>query len=196
MQVTGMLHGARLLQFVGFPTPEVLGPDASESQIRALLAKHGLVFVKPVFKGGVGKKGKAGLIGKARDLKAALAEKERLYFAEHRHGNVKAKANGVSFEGGVPAEHEVSIVNADTRTARALAEKRTAGHCKITEYKADGNVVTYAMVCGTTTTRSTATYHGDSSEADLKTKAEGAAEVASHISAKRLGVCPQVKITK
>ena len=24
MQVTGMLHGARLLQFVGFPTPEVL----------------------------------------------------------------------------------------------------------------------------------------------------------------------------
>ena len=91
---------------------------------------------------------------------------------------------------------EVSIVNADTRTARALAEKRTAGQCKITEYKADGNVVTYAMVCGTTTTRSTATYHGDSSEADLKTKAEGAAEVASHISAKRLGVCPQVKITK
>lgn len=91
--------------------------------------------------------------------------------------------------------NEVSIVNADTRTARALAEKRTAGHCKITDYKADGNVVTYTMVCGTTTTRSTATYHGVSSEADLKTKAEGVAEVASHISAKRLGVCP-LTITK
>jgi hypothetical protein len=87
-------------------------------------------------------------------------------------------------------KEEVSIVNADTRTARALAEKRTAGQCKITDYKADGSVVTYAMVCGTTTTRSTATYHGDSSEADLKTKTEGAAEVASHVSAKRLGVCP------
>ena len=74
MQVTGMLHGTRLLQFVGFPTPEVLGPGASEGEISALLAKHGLVFIKPVFKGGVGKKGKAGLIGKARDLKTALAE--------------------------------------------------------------------------------------------------------------------------
>lgn len=91
---------------------------------------------------------------------------------------------------------EVSIVNADTRTARALAEKRTTGQCKITEYKADGNVVTYAMVCGTTTTRSTATYHGDSSEAELKTKAEGAAEVVAHVRGKRLGICPQVKITK
>lgn len=91
---------------------------------------------------------------------------------------------------------EVSIVNADTRTARAIAEKRTAGQCKITDYKADGNVVTYAMVCGTTTTRSTATYHGNSSEADLKTKAEGAAEVAAHITGKRVGVCPMAKITK
>ena len=30
MQITGMLHGAKLLQFAGFPTSEVLGPDASE----------------------------------------------------------------------------------------------------------------------------------------------------------------------
>src|SRR3977135_3228445 len=98
MQITGMLHGARLLQFVGFPTPEVLGPSASESEIRAMLAEHGLVFIKPVFKGGGGKKGKAGLIGKARDLKTALAEKERLYFAEHRVGNMASKSNGVTFE--------------------------------------------------------------------------------------------------
>ena len=26
MQITGMLHGARLLEFVGFPATEVLGP--------------------------------------------------------------------------------------------------------------------------------------------------------------------------
>jgi hypothetical protein len=45
------------------------------------------VFVKPVFKGGVGEKGKAGLIGRASDLKTALKEKERLYFVEHRVGN-------------------------------------------------------------------------------------------------------------
>ena len=57
MQVTGMLHGAKLLAFVDFPTSEVLGPDASEEQIKALIDRHGSVFVKPLFKGGVGKKG-------------------------------------------------------------------------------------------------------------------------------------------
>jgi hypothetical protein len=45
------------------------------------------VFIKPVFKGGVGKKGKAGLLGRAQDLTTALKEKERLYFVEHEHGN-------------------------------------------------------------------------------------------------------------
>ena len=49
MNITGMLHGARLLKSAGFPTPEILGPDAGESQIKALIAKHGQVFVKPVF---------------------------------------------------------------------------------------------------------------------------------------------------
>src|SRR5881397_1036034 len=107
MQLTGMLHGARLLQFVGFPATEVLGPAASEEEIKSLVDHHGEVFIKPVFKGGIGKKGKAGLLGRARDLKTALKEKERLYFVEHRHGNQTAKANGVTFEGAVPAEHEV-----------------------------------------------------------------------------------------
>ena len=119
MQVTGMLYGARMLQFVDFPTTEVLGPDASEEEIKALIDKHGLVFIKPVFKGGVGKKGKAGLIGKATDLKTALKEKERLYFVEHRVGNTVAKANGVTFEAGVPAEHEVYFSITDSTHFRA-----------------------------------------------------------------------------
>ncbi|MBV8454436.1 MAG: carboxylate--amine ligase, partial [Deltaproteobacteria bacterium] len=88
MQITGMLHGARLLQFVGFPSSEVLGPSASEEEIKSLIDRHGQIFIKPVFKGGVGKKGKAGLLGRATDLKTALAEKERLYFAEHVVGHV------------------------------------------------------------------------------------------------------------
>jgi len=37
MQVTGMLYGAKLLQFAGFPTAEVLGPDASEEEIKRLI---------------------------------------------------------------------------------------------------------------------------------------------------------------
>ena len=108
-----------MLQFVDFPTTEVLGPDASEEEIKALIDKHGLVFIKPVFKGGVGKKGKAGLIGKATDLKTALKEKERLYFVEHRVGNTVAKANGVTFEAGVPAEHEVYFSITDSTHFRA-----------------------------------------------------------------------------
>jgi succinyl-CoA synthetase beta subunit len=119
MQVTGMLYGARLLQFGGFPTAEVLGPDASEEQIKALLDRCGSVFVKPVFKCGVGKKGKAGLVGRASDLKSALREKERLYFVEHRHGNEVAKSNGVTFEGAVAAEHEVYFSITDSTHFRA-----------------------------------------------------------------------------
>ncbi len=116
MQVTGMMHGAQLLRHVEFPTSEVLGPGASEDQIQDLIDRHGLIFIKPLFKGGVGKKGKSGLIGKATDLRTALAEKERLYFAEHRHGDAWAKSNGVTFEGGVPAEHEVYFsITDDTR---------------------------------------------------------------------------------
>jgi succinyl-CoA synthetase beta subunit len=119
MQLTGMLHGSKLLEFVDFPAAEVLGPEASEDQIGALIEKHGSVFVKPIFKGGVGKKGKSGLIGRATDLKTALREKERLYFVEHRVGNVVSKAQGVTFEGAVPAEHEVYFALGDSTRFRA-----------------------------------------------------------------------------
>src|SRR5262252_7981111 len=119
MQITGMLHGVRLLKFVGYPAAEVLGPAASEDEIEDLIGRHGSVFVKPVFKGGIGKKGKAGLLGRASDLKTALKEKERLYFAEHRVGNALTKANGVTFEGAVPAECEVYFSITDSTRFRA-----------------------------------------------------------------------------
>ena len=80
MQLTGLLHGAPLLRHVDFPVTEVLGPAATEAEIQNLIDRHKLIFIKPVFKGGVGKKGKAGLIGNASDLQTALAEKERLLF--------------------------------------------------------------------------------------------------------------------
>jgi succinyl-CoA synthetase beta subunit len=121
MQITGMLYGSQLLKHVDFPATEVLGPGASEDEIQGLIDRHKLIFIKPVFKGGVGKKGKSGLIGKASDLKTALQEKERLYFVEHRHGNARAKANGVTFEAGVPAEHEVYFAVNDSTQFRAPA---------------------------------------------------------------------------
>jgi succinyl-CoA synthetase beta subunit len=119
MQLTGMLHGSKLLRFVGFPCPEVLGPEATEADIKALIERHGMIFLKPIFKGGIGKKGKAGLLGRAKDLKTALEEKERLFFVEHRVGNVVAKAQGVTFEAAVPAQHEVYFSISDSTRFRA-----------------------------------------------------------------------------
>ncbi len=119
MQLTGLLHGAPLMRHVDFPVTEVLGPTATEAEIQDFINRHKLVFIKPVFKGGVGKKGKAGLIGEATDLRTALAERERLFFVEHRHGNATSKANGVTFEAGVPAEHEVYFSITDSTVFRA-----------------------------------------------------------------------------
>ncbi|MCP4393691.1 MAG: carboxylate--amine ligase [Alphaproteobacteria bacterium] len=119
MQITGMLYGSKLLKLVDYPAAEILGPDASNDEIKNLINKCGRVFIKPLFKGGVGKKGKSGLMGIAADLEAALVEKERLYFCEHKHGNTSAKANGVSFEGGVPAEHEIYFAISDSTEYRS-----------------------------------------------------------------------------
>jgi succinyl-CoA synthetase beta subunit len=119
VEITGMLHGAHLLRFAQFPATEVLGPAASDAEIKQLIDRHGEVFIKPVFKGGIGKKGKAGLLGRASDLKAALAERERLYFVEHQVGIQRAKANGVTFEAAVPAAREVHFSITDSTRFRA-----------------------------------------------------------------------------
>ncbi|MGD8588266.1 MAG: ATP citrate lyase citrate-binding domain-containing protein [Chromatiales bacterium] len=116
MQITGMLWGARLLNYVGFPTSEVLGPEATSEQIKDLIDRYGSVLIKPNFKGGVGKKGKAGLIGQASDVATAMREKERLYFVEHQFGNTSAKAEGVTFESAIPAKYEIyASINDNTR---------------------------------------------------------------------------------
>jgi succinyl-CoA synthetase beta subunit len=119
MQITGMLWGAKLLKFVDFPTAEILGPQATDEEIRRLIKRWNRILIKPIFKGGVGKKGKAGLIGQAKDLATALTERERLYFVRHQHGNTSAKSEGVTFEGAVPAKHEVYISITDNTRFRA-----------------------------------------------------------------------------
>ena len=107
MQITGMLWGRKLLDLVEYPHSEVRGPELSVDDIKDMIKKHGELFIKPVFKGGVGKKGKSGLIGRAKNVADALKEKERLYFAEHKHENTVAKSDGVTYEAAVPADHEV-----------------------------------------------------------------------------------------
>jgi hypothetical protein len=86
-----LFYGASLLGHVNFPCAEVLGPWATGAGIKALIERCGSVFVKPIFRGGVGKKGTAGLIGRAADLTTALREKERLFFIEHKVGDAVAK---------------------------------------------------------------------------------------------------------
>src|SRR4030067_3543136 len=99
MQLTGLYWGHKLLRKVEYPHAEVLGPEASVDEIKNLIKKCGQVFIKPIFKGGVGKKGKAGLIGRAKDITTALKEKERLYFIEHTFAKTTLKADGVTSEG-------------------------------------------------------------------------------------------------
>jgi succinyl-CoA synthetase beta subunit len=119
MQITGMKWGAKLLKYVDFPTAEVLGAEAQPEEIQALIDKYGGVLVKPVFKGGIGKKGKAGLVGRATDVRTALKEKERLYFVEHRHGNSVAKSEGVTYESFIKADYEVYVSLTDSTIFRA-----------------------------------------------------------------------------
>ncbi|MEG3638151.1 ATP citrate lyase citrate-binding domain-containing protein [Magnetococcus sp. PR-3] len=119
MQITGMYWGSKLLKYVGFPTSNVLGPEASANELQSMIDEAGGLLVKPIFKGGVGKKGKAGLLGIAKDVQTALKEKERLYFAEHQHGNAYAKAEGVTFESFVEAKYEIYFSITDSTKYRA-----------------------------------------------------------------------------
>lgn len=119
MQVNGMLWGSKLLDLVEFPHSEVRGAEASVDEIKGMIQKHGEVFVKPVFKGGVGKKGKAGLVGRAKNIEAALREKERLYFVTHEVGFQRVKSDGVTFEGAVPAKYEVYFSLSESTVFRA-----------------------------------------------------------------------------
>jgi succinyl-CoA synthetase beta subunit len=117
VQLSGLRFGSRLLSLVDFPFAESLGGDATNEELKAFLDRHGRVVVKPVFHGGVGKKGKAGLVRVVDDLQGAIAAKKELYFATHRHGARTVTANGVSFEAFIPSEVEVYFsIDASTAT--------------------------------------------------------------------------------
>jgi succinyl-CoA synthetase beta subunit len=117
VQLSGLRFGSRLLSLVDFPFAESLGGDATNEELKAFIDRHGKAVVKPVFHGGVGKKGKAGLVRVVDNLHDALAAKKELYFATHRHGSRTVTANGVSFEAFVPSEVEVYFsIDASTAT--------------------------------------------------------------------------------
>jgi hypothetical protein len=99
------------------------------------------------------------------------------------------KGEATSFKHCITAA-EAGSVNGDTKSARAYAEKAARAECKVTDYKVEGNTVSYAILCGAVSIRSTTTYNGDTSEGDLFSKRDGSPETVSHVKAKRLGDCP------
>jgi len=119
MRITGMRYGAPILKLAGFPVPEVLNSNATFEEIEKLLDKRGKVVVKPIFYGGVGKKGKAGLIKIVSSVNEAMDAKRELYFAKHTFHNENVVANGVTFEEFIPSDYEVYFnLNVSTITRR------------------------------------------------------------------------------
>jgi succinyl-CoA synthetase beta subunit len=106
------------MELVEFPCPKFLLGSATREEIQSMIDYNGKVIVKPFFSGGVGKKGKAGLIKIASNLDEAMAAKEELYFAEHFHGTKAVKANGVNFEEFVESDIEVYFSITDSTIER------------------------------------------------------------------------------
>lgn len=107
MQITGMKYGYKILRLAEFPTPTILCNDAFSEDIDALIKKRGKVVVKPVFYGGVGKKGKAGLIKIVDNVVDAQEARRQLFFAKHKfHGNT-VTANGATYEEFIPSDYEI-----------------------------------------------------------------------------------------
>jgi len=107
MRITGMKYGASILNLAGFPIPEILDADATMEELENLIQKRGKCVVKPIFYGGVGKKGKAGLVKIVSSVGEALKAKQQLYFAEHFFHNERIRSNGVTYEEFIPSSYEI-----------------------------------------------------------------------------------------
>ncbi len=119
MQITGMKFGASLLELADFPIPKILDSSATLEDIELLMSKENKCVVKPVFYGGVGKKGKAGLVKIVKTPLEAMEAKKKLYFAEHTFHNQITQANGVTFEEFIPSSYEIYFsLSVSTRTRK------------------------------------------------------------------------------
>ena len=107
MQITGMKYGAPLIKMANFPLPDILDSDATLDEVEQLIKKRDRCVVKPVFYGGVGKKGKAGLVKIVSSAVEAMEAKKKLFFAEHFFHNQVTHANGVTFEEYIPSSYEI-----------------------------------------------------------------------------------------
>ncbi len=128
MQISGMRYGSKMLKLVDFPVPRVLTGGATKEELQQMIDTYGKIVVKPFFYGGVGKKGKAGLIRIVDNLIDAMKAKEELYFAAHEYGNKTVMANGVTFEEFVESDTEVYFsISVSTRERKPIFVIATEG---------------------------------------------------------------------
>ncbi|MBN1481973.1 carboxylate--amine ligase [candidate division KSB1 bacterium] len=121
MQITGLRYGKQLLDLVEFPAAKMLTGGATKEEIQELLDESGKVVVKPFFYGGVGKKGKSGLIRIVDNVHDAMKAKEELYFASHNWGAKTVRANGVTFEEYIESDIEVYFsISVSTRLRKPI----------------------------------------------------------------------------
>ncbi|MBN2104414.1 carboxylate--amine ligase [bacterium] len=121
MQMAGLKYGARLLELIEFPVARSLDGDATLEALQNMLDEFGKLVVKPVFFGGVGKKGKAGLIRFVDSLTEAMKAKEELYFSTHQWGTKIVRSNGVIFEEFVPSDTEIYFsISTSTRKRKPI----------------------------------------------------------------------------
>src|SRR4030042_4058706 len=121
MQISGLRYGKELLQHVDFPVAECLEGNVTKEELQIMLDRYGKIVVKPFFYGGVGKKGKAGLIRIVDNVVDAMAAKQELYFATTCYGNKQLRANGVTFEEYVTSDIEIFFsIAASTRYRKPI----------------------------------------------------------------------------
>ncbi|MBN1559646.1 carboxylate--amine ligase, partial [candidate division KSB1 bacterium] len=121
MQITGLRYGKQLLDLVEFPAAKMLPGGATKDEIQELLDQAGKVVVKPFFYGGIGKKGKSGLVRIVDNVHDAMKAKEELYFISHTSGNKTVHANGVTFEEYIESDIEVYFsISVSTRLRKPM----------------------------------------------------------------------------
>ena len=127
-----------MLDLVEFPVAQVLHGDVPMAQIQNMMEKHGKLVVKPFFYGGVGKKGKAGLMRFVDNLSDAMKAKEELYFATHTWAGKTIHANGVTFEEFVDSDTEIYFsISSSTRKRKSIFTITPYGGVEVENLPAD-----------------------------------------------------------
>ncbi len=138
MQISGLRYGSQLLRLVEFPSADMLDGSATKEQLQQMLDRYEKVVVKPVFYGGVGKKGKAGLVRVVDNVTDAVKAKEELYFARHKYGSKTVQADGVTFEEYIESEIEVYFsINYSTELRKPIFTITAFGGVDVESLPAD-----------------------------------------------------------